>query len=131
MKNEMTFSKLKKASAVTLGLLLAGVPVATTQANEIGEAADSYLVVEAEAVTGEVGIAPFWHPGTIGHTTAGVLNFRATAGGTSLGVLYQNTSITFLGTSGTWVNVRVNSGNHAGRTGWVHANYISFPSAQR
>ena len=58
-------------------------------------------------------------------------NFRATANGVSLGHVHSGTRVTHLGGWTTvdghfWENVRIETGQNAGRTGWIRGDLLRF-----
>jgi len=60
---------------------------------------------------------------------AGSTHFRATANGTSLGLLGANTVLgrvnSTIVSGSTWLQFRVLSWTHSGRTGWIRADLVT------
>jgi len=69
----------------------------------------------------------FSHAAVHGRTIPDSLHLRAGAGAqhASLGMLARGTRLSVLETRGKWIRVEVQE-NGAGRTGWIHADYVAL-----
>jgi len=117
MKN---FVKRFLAATLAMGLLFSVVPVQAYQAASQPEVRQSYQTIEAATWDGAIMFVRY-----------NSVHFRATANGTSLGLVHAGDRVRHTGQWQTvggfdWELVDIQTGQNAGRRGWIRLDMLRF-----